>query len=661
MQVHRDINNLPKFKNPVLTIGSFDGVHRAHLKIVDRVLTLADEIDGESIMITFHPHPRRVIFPKDDTFHQLTTLNEKIFILESIGIDHLIIVPFSVEFSQQNPREYVEKFLIGKFDPAYVVLGYDHRFGLNRSGDVNLLKQYKEHFDIIQIQRQDLENITISSTKIREALLAGNIDKANSYLIRPYIIQGKVVHGDKIGKSIGYPTANVRVDDKYKLIPKEGIYACYVIIEESRYNGMLYIGTRPSVDSTDKSKRIEVNILDFKDDIYGLDIRIELVKHIRGDQKFNNLEELKNQLSLDEYEARELFNMLPKDDYISSESTVAILNYNGLNYLESYLPSVLYSSQLPTDYLVIDNASSDESLTYIDQWHPEVEIYPLTKNYGFAEGYNRGLKHIKSKYVVLLNSDVIVEENWLDPILEMMNADKEIGVVQPKIRSLEDRNAFEYAGASGGWIDRLGYPFCRGRIFDHIENDTGQYDDSTEIFWASGAAMVVRTELFNALGGFDKDYFAHMEEIDFCWRVKHAGYKVMVCPSSKIYHLGGGTLDYGNPRKTYLNFRNNINTLLKNESFINLLWIFPIRLILDGVAGLKFLVSGNSASTISIIKAHFSVYRSLRKTLMKRTYYKRLIKKKKINRSNRNGRYSGFIILTYYIFNKKTFSSIIRK
>ena len=300
MQVHRDPNNLPIFINPVVTIGSFDGVHRAHLKILDRVLSLADEIDGESILVTFHPHPRKIIFPKDDTLQLLNTLEEKLFILKSIGLDHVVIVPFSVEFSQQNPREYIEKFLIDKFDPRYIVIGYDHRFGLNRGGNIELLKQYNEQFGIIQIQRQELEDITISSTKIRNALNEGRIDTANSYLIRPYIIQGKVIHGDKIGKSIGYPTANINVDDKDKLIPKEGIYACYVVIENERYQGMLYIGNRPSLKSNVKpEKRIEVNIFEFKDEIYDQDIRLEVINYIREDEKFDNMRLLTAQLAKD--------------------------------------------------------------------------------------------------------------------------------------------------------------------------------------------------------------------------------------------------------------------------------------------------------------------------------------------------------------------------
>lgn len=661
MQVHRDPNNLPKFKNPVVTIGSFDGVHRAHLKILDRVLGLADEIDGESILVTFHPHPRKIIFPKDNTLQLLNTLEEKIFILNSIGIDHVVIVPFSVEFSQQDPREYIEKFLLEKFDPKHIVIGYDHRFGLNRGGNVDLLKQYKEHFDIVQIQRQDLEDITISSTKIRTALLEGNIDIANSYLIRPYIIQGKVMHGDKIGKSLGYPTANIGIKNKDKLIPKEGIYACYVIIEGERFQGMLYIGNRPSLKSNGNiEKRIEVNIFEFNDEIYDQEIRLELISYIREDEKFENMDLLSSQLAEDEKSARSIFENKIVKDIPSSNSTVAILNYNGEHYLESYLPSVLYSCSSLTNYIVIDNASTDGSIEYLENWHPEVNIIRLSKNYGFAEGYNRGLKKVDTEYTIILNSDVVVEKNWLDPIFEMMNNDKEIGIIQPKILSLENKAQFEYAGAAGGWIDSLGYPFCRGRIFDTVENDTGQYDSIEEIFWASGAAMVVRTKLFKALGGFDKDYFAHMEEIDFCWRAKRAGYKVIYCPQGIVYHLGGGTLDYGNPRKTYLNFRNNLNTILKNESLGALLWKFPVRLVLDGIAGLKFLFSGNGSSTISIIKAHFAVYRNMGHTIRKRALYKRLIKENRINPASDSGKHSGSILIAYYLRGWKKFSDIIK-
>jgi len=314
---------------------------------------------------------------------------------------------------------------------------------------------------------------------------------------------------------------------------------------------MLYIGNRPSLKSNGKpEKRIEVNIFDFNDEIYNQNIRLELVSFIREDEKFDNMKKLSAKLGEDKKATEAIFdlesvNVAKKE---TANCTVAILNYNGLHYLESYLPTVLYSSRHHTNYTVIDNGSTDDSIDYLEEWHPEVEITKLTKNYGFADGYNKGLKSINTKYTVILNSDVVVAENWLDPILYMMDADKEIGIVQPKILSLEKKEEFEYAGAAGGWMDTLGYPFCRGRVFDTIEKDNRQYDSSEEIFWASGAAMVVRTKLFKALGGFDKDFFAHMEEIDFCWRAKRAGYKVMAYHESKVYHLGGGTLDYGNPR-----------------------------------------------------------------------------------------------------------------
>jgi len=425
---------------------------------------------------------------------------------------------------------------------------------------------------------------------------------------------------------------------------------------------MLYIGNRPSLKSDGTpEKRIEVNIFEFNDEIYDQEIRLELISYIREDEKFSSLEKLSSKLSEDEKAARSIFNFdIEEDNVESSNCTVAILNYNGEHYLESYLPTVLYSSSKLTNYTVIDNASTDGSIEYLEEWHPEVEIISLTKNYGFADGYNRGLKKVNTEYTVILNSDVIVEENWLDPILTMMNEDKEIGIVQPKILALEKKSEFEYAGAAGGWMDTLGYPFCRGRVFDTIEGDNGQYDSTEEIFWASGAAMVVRTKLFQKLGGFDKDYFAHMEEIDFCWRAKRAGHKAMVCHESVVYHLGGGTLDYGNPRKTYLNFRNNLNTLIKNESKSSLLWKFPLRLILDGVAGFKFMLSGNGASTMSIIKAHFAIYGGIAHTLRKRALYSRLIRENKINHETKAGRYAGSILKAYYLQGKKTFAEIIK-
>lgn len=657
MQVHRDLSKLPKLKNPVLTIGSFDGVHSAHLKILGRVIQLADEIDGESVLITFHPHPRQIIFPKDDSLRLLNSLEEKIFIMNSVGIDHLVIVPFSVEFSQQDPREYIENFLIKRFDPSYIVIGYDHRFGLNRAGNIDLLKQYSDQFEVEQIQKQELEEITISSTKVRNALLQGRIDVANSYLIRPYMMMGKVVHGDKIGHSLGYPTANIKIHNKYKLIPQEGIYACYTVIEGHRYESMMYIGTRPSIKTGKLEQRIEVNLFDFNDDIYDQDVRLELVAYIRSDMKFDNLQGLSKQLALDEIEARKVFDLSDEPQIESSNCTVAILNYNGEEYLEAYLPSVLYSCSKPTNYLVIDNASTDDSIDYLEEWHPEVSIHKLTQNYGFAGGYNKGMKDIQTKYTVILNSDVQTPANWLDPILDLMESDKSIGAVQPIIRSLEEKEKFEYAGAAGGWMDSLGYPFCRGRVFGSIEKDEQQYN-TAEVFWCSGAAMVIRTELFQKMEGFDADYFAHMEEIDLCWRIKRAGYKLLCCADSHVYHLGGGTLQYESPRKTYLNFRNNLATLLKNEKGTALVYKFPLRLVLDGVAGLKFLANHQWKNMWSIVKAHFAIYGSFRHIMGKRAIANRLIKENRINPENNIGRYAGSIVKAHFFNGIRKFSEL---
>lgn len=657
MQVHRDLSQLPKFRNPVITIGSYDGVHSAHLKILGRVIQLADEIDGESILITFHPHPRQIIYPKDDSLKLLNTIDEKIFVMNSVGIDHMVIVPFSVEFSQQDPREYVENFLIKRFDPAYIVIGYDHRFGLNRKGNINLLAQYADRFKVEQIQKLELEEVTISSTKIRNALTSGDMATANSYLIRPYIIMGKVLHGDRIGHTLGYPTANIGVDNKHKLIPKDGVYACYTVIDGERYEGMMYIGPRPSIKSGQQEKRIEVHLFEFDDDIYGQQVRLELISYIRDDVKFDGLEALSAQLAQDERDTRQVFdlNILPKTK--SANCTVAILNYNGANYLESYLPSVLYSSSELINVRVIDNASNDESVEYLEEWHPEVDLHKLTQNYGFAEGYNKGMAEIDTEYTLLLNSDVSVPKHWLDPLIAMMEADPSIGAVQPIIRSLEEKEKYEYAGAAGGWMDKWGYPFCRGRIFDSIENAEGQYP-TAEVFWASGAAMLIRTSLYIRLGGFDGDYFAHMEEIDLCWRIKKAGYKVLCCAESHVYHLGGGTLQYTTPRKTFLNFRNNMATILKNESVSKLLYLFPLRLILDGVAGIKFLLNAEWKHTLAIVKAHFAIYGSFRHIMAKRKIYQNKIDNCRISSANQEGVFKGSIIWQYFVGGIRKFSQL---
>lgn len=664
MRIFRDIKDLPTFKNAVITIGSFDGVHRGHQKIIKRINHLAKEIEGESIIITFDPHPRKIIYPKDNTLELLSSLEEKIKLCENYGVDNMVIVPFSIEFSRQNPKEYIQKFLIGLFNPSYIVIGYDHRFGLNREGNVDLLKHYedKNDFKVIQIKKQELEDITISSTKVRNALKSGNVEEANQFLNYAYALNGKVTHGDKIGQTIGFPTANIRVEEEDKLIPAEGVYGVICTIEGLEKQGMLYIGTRPTLEGKKPEQKIEVNLFDFNDTIYDKEINVEFIYHTRGDIKFDSLDTLKAQLAKDKKEVLALFEAHPPIPVERKDRVcIAILNYNGEEYLESFLPQVLYSSEAPINILVIDNASTDDSVNYLQDWHPETQIVELSKNYGFAEGYNRGLADVDATYTVILNSDVSVGTNWLDPILKRMDQEPKLAVVQPKILSLEEKSKFEYAGAAGGYMDALGYPYCRGRIFDNVEEDKNQYDSIEAIDWASGAAMVVRTDVFKALGGFDKDYFAHMEEIDFCTRVRAAGYKVEVVPESIVYHLGGGTLDYGNPRKIYLNFRNSLYTLFKNEKGVKLLGLVFMRLILDGVAGVKFLTEGKTSGITAIVKAHWKFFVSIGHLSKKKKEYNYLINKHRVGPPISRSTFSTSIVWDYFVGKKHIFSKLKKK
>ncbi len=286
---------------------------------------------------------------------------------------------------------------------------------------------------------------------------------------------------------------------------------------------------------------------------------------------------------------------------------VVILNYNGRKHLETFLPSVVaHSSDFPV--YVADNGSSDDSVLFLENNFPQVKIIRFDTNNGFSKGYNLALEQIKAEYYVLLNSDVEVTPNWILPVLALMEKDKNIAACQPKILSYLNRQQFEYAGAAGGFLDRYGYPFCRGRLFDTLEDDKGQYDDETEIFWATGACMFVRAEIYHQLGGLDEDFFAHMEEIDLCWRIKSAGYKVFYTCKSTVFHLGGGTLAKSNPRKTFLNFRNGILLLYKNLPEQKLLPIIFARLVLDGIAGIKFLLAFSVNDCLAIIKAHFDFY-----------------------------------------------------
>ncbi|PWN07013.1 glycosyltransferase family 2 protein [Rhodohalobacter mucosus] len=298
--------------------------------------------------------------------------------------------------------------------------------------------------------------------------------------------------------------------------------------------------------------------------------------------------------------------------------SIIIVTWNALDHLRHFLPSVAATSYPDFEIVIADNASTDESSEWIRENIPGIKIATLDQNYGYCGGNNRAVKYADGDILIFLNNDVRVEPDWLHPLARTFN-DKSIGVAQPKMLSATEPDKFEYAGAAGGMIDKLGYPFCKGRIFDVVEKDTGQYDEPDEIFWASGAAFAVRKDLFLELGGFDEDFEFHMEEIDFCWRAHKMGNRVMSQPESVVYHLGGGSLPMGSPRKVYYNYRNSLIMLTKNlDSFMVPKILF--RLILDGLAGIRSLFLGRPAETWAIIRAHFAYYARLGKTLKKRKH-----------------------------------------
>ena len=296
---------------------------------------------------------------------------------------------------------------------------------------------------------------------------------------------------------------------------------------------------------------------------------------------------------------------------------IVILNWNGKSWLEKFLPTVLKYSQ-NAEIFVIDNASTDDSVLFLNESFPEVKIVINSTNLGFAGGYNEGLKHIEAKFYCLLNSDVEVTENWTQPILELFKKDEKIAAIQPKILSYHDKEKFEFAGAAGGLLDNLGYPYCRGRIFENLEIDNGQYNDETEIFWASGCALFIRSKDFWEQNGFDERFFAHQEEIDLCWRLKNSGKKIFYTYQSTVYHVGGGTLQKQNPQKTFLNFRNNLSMMLKNLPFPQLLWLLFFRLSLDGIAGIYLTFTNGFPHLWAVLRSHFSFYAQLPGTLKRR-------------------------------------------
>ena len=331
---------------------------------------------------------------------------------------------------------------------------------------------------------------------------------------------------------------------------------------------------------------------------------------------------------------------------------VVILNWNGKKFLEKFLPSVMSSQYENLSVIVADNASTDDSISFLKEKFPSVNIIINNKNEGFAKGYNTALQKVSADYYILLNSDVEVTKAWITPIISLMESDKSIGACQPKILSYNEKNKFEYAGASGGWVDKFGYPFARGRIFDYCEIDDGQYDNVEEIFWASGAAFFVRASVFHELNGFDDYFFAHQEEIDLCWRMKRSGYKIFVVPPSVVYHVGGGTLAKGNEKKVFLNFRNNLAMMAKNLPTSEKIWKIPLRLILDNLAGIQALTRGDWKTFKAIQKAHFNFIKWNFKRKDKNELPK--IKLKKLA-----GVFNGSVVRKFFIEKKRTFSEII--
>jgi GT2 family glycosyltransferase len=326
---------------------------------------------------------------------------------------------------------------------------------------------------------------------------------------------------------------------------------------------------------------------------------------------------------------------------------VVILNWNGVKLLEQFLPSVIQYSPEATVY-VADNASTDESIVFVKNNYPTIKIVQNKTNQGFAGGYNDALQHIDAEIYALVNSDIEVTENWLKPILDTFEAEPETAIIQPKILDFKKKDHFEYAGAGGGFIDQFGYPFCRGRIFDTLEKDNGQYNDKIEIFWASGACFFIRSAVYKELKGFDEDFFAHQEEIDLCWRTINRGYKIKYNSESTVYHVGGATLQQANPKKTFLNFRNSLLMLTKNLPQDALFKVLIIRMLLDGVAGVKFIFEGQFAHCLAIIRAHFSFYR-----LFLRNYKKREKKQIEIYFKTKS------IVYGYYVKNGTVFVDVI--
>lgn len=332
------------------------------------------------------------------------------------------------------------------------------------------------------------------------------------------------------------------------------------------------------------------------------------------------------------------------------DTAVVILSYNGKKWHELFLPTIVAEAETGYEVIVADNASTDDTFEYLQQNFPTVKTVQIAINRGFSNGYSEALKHIQAKYYVLLSSDFEVTQGWFPPLLHAMQHYPGLAACQPKLRYWRDREYFEYAGAGGGFKDNLGYLFCRGRIFNTLEKDEGQYNDDIEVFWASGGCFMVRADLYHKMGGLDADLYAHMEEVDLCWRLKNAGYKIGYIGQSTVYHVGGSVISYGSPQKLYYNFRNSLILLLKNETTAKLLWLFPLRFVLDGVAGIQMLFKGNVKGTLTIIKAHFNFYGNLGKWMGRRKEAKKMV-----THRNKEGYYPRSIVWDYFILRKRIF------
>jgi GT2 family glycosyltransferase len=336
----------------------------------------------------------------------------------------------------------------------------------------------------------------------------------------------------------------------------------------------------------------------------------------------------------------------------NNKLAIVILNYNGRKHLETYLPSVVANSG-EHKIIVADNASTDDSVEFLRAHYPHIELLINPSNGGFAQGYNEALQQVDAEHYILLNSDVEVTPNWIEPLLKFMDNNPNASGCQPIVLSYLNKDKFEHAGAAGGFLDKHYYPFCRGRIFDHIETNSGQYNSDIEIFWATGACMLIRAEHFHKVGGFDSTFFAHMEEIDLCWRLKQLGHSFHAVGSSTVYHLGGGTLNYMSPRKTFLNFRNSLFMITKNHDG----WLFPTifrRLSLDGLAAIQFLLSGHVNHIWALARAHWSFYAHLGEMLKKRKEFRNKFK----IQFNKKGLYNRSIIVDKFMRKLNSFAQL---